>query len=112
MSELLDKQVYVLNECFNINSGIHAGGHASPRKVCDENKRKKVERKKEKENDGRVKIFIRLYQKTGWSDFDQLWVTDSTLNEGTNYLINERKGAGQLVRRALSQNERHKTRNG
>ena len=41
----------------NINSGIHAGGHASPRKVCDENKRKKVERKKEKENDGRVKIF-------------------------------------------------------
>ena len=41
----------------NINSGIHAGGHASPRKVCDENKRKK-ERKKEKENDGRVKIFL------------------------------------------------------
>ena len=41
----------------NINSGIHAGGHASPRKVCDENKRKK-ERKKEKENDFRVKIFL------------------------------------------------------
>ena len=37
----------------NINSGIHAGGHASPRKVCDENKRKK-----EKENDGHVKIFL------------------------------------------------------
>ena len=35
----------------NINSGIHAGGHASPRKVCDENKRKK-------ENDGRVKFFL------------------------------------------------------
>ena len=76
------------------------------------------ERKKEKENDGRVKFFllegglIRLYQKTGWSDFDELWVTDSTLNEGTNSLINERKGAGQMVRRALSQNERHKTRNG
>ena len=74
------------------------------------------ERKKEK--DGRVKFFywkedfIRLYQKTGWSDFDELWVTDSTLNEGTNSLINERKGAGQMVRRALSQNERHKTRNG
>ena len=50
MSELLDKQVYVLNECY---SGIHAGGHASPRKVCDENKRKK-----EKENDGRVKNFL------------------------------------------------------
>ena len=37
----------------NINSRIHAGGHASPRKVCDENKRKK-----ERENDGRVKIFL------------------------------------------------------
>ena len=37
----------------NINSGIHTGGHASPRKVCDENKRKK-----EKENDGRVKFFL------------------------------------------------------
>ena len=51
----------------NINSGIHAGGHASLRKVCDENKRKKERkkesrkkesRKKEKENDGRVKFFL------------------------------------------------------
>ena len=55
---------------------------------------------------------MRLYQKTGWCDFDELRVTDSTLNEGTNSLINERKGAGQMVCRALSQNERHKTRNG
>ena len=39
-------------------------------------------------------------------------VTDSTLNEGTNSLINERKGAGQMVRCALLQNEHHKTRNG
>ena len=39
-------------------------------------------------------------------------VTDSTLNESTNSLINERKGAGLMVRRALSQNECHKTRNG
>ena len=30
-----------------------------------------------------------LYQKTGWADFDELRVTDSTLNEGTNSLINE-----------------------
>ena len=43
----------------NINSGIHAGGHASARKVCDENERKKESRKKEKkENDCRVKIFL------------------------------------------------------
>ena len=33
----------------NINSGIHAGGHASPRKVYDENERK---------NDGHVKIIL------------------------------------------------------
>ena len=62
--------------------------------------RKKESRKKEKGNNGRVKIFldfIRLYKKTGWSDFDELRVTDSTLNEGTNSLINERKGAGQMV---------------
>ena len=38
----------------NINSGIHAGGHASPCKVCDENERKK----KEKKNDSRVNIFL------------------------------------------------------
>ena len=38
----------------NINSGIHAGGHASPRKVCDENERKK----KEKKNDSHVNIFL------------------------------------------------------
>ena len=77
--------------------------------MCDENK------KAEEKNDCRVKIFyrkedfIRLYQKTGWFDFDELRVT---LNEGTNSLITERKGAGQMVRRALSQNERHKIRNG
>ena len=45
-------------------------------------------------------------QKTGWSDFDELWVTDSTLNEDTNSVINEQKGVGQMVRYALSQNER------
>ena len=54
---------------------------------------------------------MRLYQKTGWSDFDELWVTDSTLNEGINSLINEQKG-GQMVRHALLQNEHHKTHNG
>ena len=29
-----------------MNSRIHAGGHASPRKVCDENKMKKQRKKK------------------------------------------------------------------
>ena len=32
------------------------------------------------------KEFIRLHQKTGWTNFDELWVTDSTLNEGNNSL--------------------------
>ena len=37
---------------------------------------------------------MRLYQKTGWADFDELQVTDSTLNEGTNSLINKRIWVG------------------
>ena len=45
MSELLDKQIDTENE--NKNSGVHA----SPCKVCDENKRKK-------KNNCRVKIFL------------------------------------------------------
>ena len=52
MSELLDKQVYVLNEYFKYKFRDSHGGHASPRKVCDKN-----ETKKEK-NDGRVKNFL------------------------------------------------------
>ena len=32
--------------------------------------------------------FIRLYQKkSGWTDFDELWETVSTLNKGTNSLV-------------------------
>ena len=82
MSELLDKQVDTKNE--NIKTK-NCGVHTSPRKVCDENRRK---------NDCHVNFLLkgglykRLYQKTGWSDFDELQVTDSTLNEGTNSLIN------------------------
>ena len=37
---------------------------------------------------------LRLYKKTGWSDFDELRVTDSTLHEATNSLINKQLGAG------------------
>ena len=74
MSELLDKQVDIQNEkSENRNSGVHA----SPRKVCDENERR-IRRLP-------CKKFIRLYQKTGWADFNE-----PTLNEGTNSLINER----------------------
>ena len=31
----------------NINSGIHAGDHASPQKVFDENERRKKEKKRQ-----------------------------------------------------------------
>ena len=30
------------------------------------------------------KDFIRLYQKIGWINFNELWANDSTLNEGAN----------------------------
>ena len=54
------------------------------------------------------------FYKTGGADSDELWVTDSTLNEGTNSLINKQIRAGRMVRRALSMlhNEHHKTHNG
>ena len=55
--------------------------------------------------------FIKLYQKTGETNFNELQVTDSTLNEGTNSLVNELIGVGKVVCRVLSHNERHKTRN-
>ena len=55
---------------------------------------------------------MRLYQRTGRTNFNELWVTDSTLNEGTNSLVNMRIGVGRMVCRVLSYNECHKTRNG
>ena len=55
---------------------------------------------------------MRLYQRTGRTNFNELWVTDSTLNEGTNSLVNMRIGVGRMVRHTLLYNESHKTRNG
>ena len=52
MSELLDKQVYVLNEGFKQKFWDSCRDHTSPRKVCDENKGKK------EKNDGCVKKFM------------------------------------------------------
>ena len=40
------------------------------------------------------RCIVRLYQKTGWFDFDELRVIDSTLNEGTNSLINKSQNRG------------------
>ena len=41
MSELLDKQVYVLNECFKYKFWDSHWGHTSLQKVCNEIERKK-----------------------------------------------------------------------
>ena len=35
-----------------------------------------------------------VYQKTGWTDSNELQLTNSTLNEGTNSLINEQIRVG------------------
>ena len=55
----------------------------------------KMKKKKETKNDCRLKIFygerkdfIRLYQKNGGTDVDELWVIDSSNSEGTNSLLN------------------------
>ncbi len=61
--------------------------HASPRKVCHENKRK--EKKKKQLSHKNFLLKGGLYQKTCWSNFDEIQVTDSTLNEDNNSLINE-----------------------
>ena len=51
-----------------------------------------------------------LYQRTGRTNFDELWLTDSTLNEGTDSLVNMRIGAGRMVCRALLYNKYHQGR--
>ena len=53
--------------------------HTNPQKVCDENGERKMMTLKN--NFIERKDFIRLYQKTGWTDFDE--VIDSWYNEGT-----------------------------
>ena len=72
------------------------------KKVCDENKRKKERKKRlpRKIFCGHRKAFIRLYQKNGWMDVYQLRDIDSSNNEGTNCLVNERIGRERMVRRA------------
>ena len=49
---------------------------------------------------GNRKAFIRLYQKNGWTDFYQLQDIDSSNNEGTNSLVNERIVQERMVCRA------------
>ena len=83
--------------------------------MCDENERKKKERKKRlprKKFCGDRKAFIRLYQKNGCIDFYELQDIDSSNNEGTNCLVDGQIGRESMVRRAWSHHGRHKSRNG
>ena len=70
--------------------------------MCDESRKKRL----------LGKDFIRLYQKTGWTDFNELQVTDSTLNKGTNsHVTSESGGKGWFVGCGHTK-ECHKTHNG
>ena len=80
MSELLDKQVYVQFEILKIVF------RKPTKKVCKENESRKKRRPRNiflwlKEE------FIRLYLKSGRTDFNKLQDTVSTLNEGTNSVV-------------------------
>ena len=99
MSKLLDNQVGTQNENLKKKS---SGVHGSPHKGCDENKEINKQRRKSNYHTkfSERKDIIRLYQKTGRTNFDELWVTDSTLNEGTNCVVDELIGTGRMVRHA------------
>ena len=83
MSELLDKQMYVLIEILKI---LFRGSCKPMRKVCDENERKK-KRQSCKYFLWWKEDFIRLHWKSGGMDFDELQDTVSTLNKGINSLV-------------------------
>ena len=90
MNELLDKQVYVQIEILKI---IFWGSHKLMKKGCNENE-SKIKRRlcnflwwKEE--------FIRLYQKSGGTDFNELLDTVSTLNEDTNSLVTNESEPGR-----------------
>ena len=77
MSELLDKQVYVLNKCFKYKFQDSRGGHASPQKVCDENERKKKQRPHKIFFDNR-KDFVWLLLKLDVTYVDELQDNNSS----------------------------------
>ena len=93
MSELLDKKVYVLNECFKYKFWDSRGGHASPQKVCNENKRMKRREKKERRQPHKKffddrKDFVWLLQKLDVANVDELQVNNSSHTKGTICLVN------------------------
>ena len=79
----------------NINFRIHAGGHRSPRKVCNENKRKK--KRWLRKNFFDDKDFVWLLQKLDVTDVDELQVNNFSHIKGTICLVNGRMGAKRMV---------------
>ena len=73
MSELLDKQVNVQKESLKKASGLHATSH-KPTKKCVMKMKERKKRLPRKNFCGERKDFVKLYQKTGWTDFDELGV--------------------------------------
>ena len=99
MSELLDKQIYVQIEILK----IIFWGSRKPTKKCvmkmkiifwgSRKPTKKCVMKMKEKNDDRIiflwwkEEFIRLYQKSGRTDFNELQDTVSILNKSTNSLV-------------------------
>ena len=85
----LDKQVNAQKECLKIKFR----GSRKPTKRCA--MKMKVEEKKRRPLKNifiEGKEFIKLYQKTGPTDFDELRVIDSPYNEGTNTVVTSDSG--------------------
>ena len=103
MSELLDNQVNTQNE--NLKIKVPGFTQALIKRAM----KIKIE-----EKDCRAKRIIGVIYKaiseTGWVNFDELRVTESTSNEGTNSLVNRGRKDGLLC--VIAQQARHKTRNG
>ena len=87
MSELLDKQVYVLNECFKFKFWDSRRGSRKPTKCAMKIKERKKRQPCKKFFDNR-KDFVCLFQKFDVTNFDQLQVNNSSHTKGTICLVN------------------------
>ena len=91
MSELLDKQVYVLNECFKYKFRDSRRGSHKPTKCAMKIKERKKRWPSKNFFDDR-KDFVWLYQKSDVTDFDDLQVNSSSHTKGTICLVDRRMG--------------------
>ena len=88
MSELLDKQVYVLNECFKYKfPGFTLGITQAHEKCAMKMKERKKQRPRKKFFDDR-KDFVWLLQKLELTNVDELQVNNSSHTKDTICLVN------------------------